>query len=95
MQIYGSICSASSVTFILLLAYPKQEESSAWAKRVIDVASITEDADSITEMHQAVFEKQMFAVDSPDGEHDLEDVVSIVLCPLTWNLEYILCFVLL
>jgi hypothetical protein len=54
----------------------RQEESSAWAKRVIDVASITEDADSITEMHQAVFEKQMFAIDAPDGEHDLEDVVS-------------------
>lgn len=53
----------------------KQEESSTWAKRVIDVASITEDADSITEMHQAVFEKKFFAVDSPDGEHDLEDVV--------------------
>ncbi|KAL7504260.1 hypothetical protein ACHAXN_001939 [Cyclotella atomus] len=50
------------------------EESSAWAKRVIDVASITEDANSITEMHQAVFEKQMFAIDGPDGEHDLEDV---------------------
>lgn len=60
-------------TLIMLV---RQEESSAWAKRVIDVASITEDADSITEMHQAVFEKQMFAIDAPDGEHDLEDVVS-------------------
>jgi hypothetical protein len=53
-----------------------QEECAEWAKRVIDVASVTEDADSITEMHRAVFEKQPFAVDSPDGEHDLEDVVS-------------------
>ena len=43
------------------------------------MASIAEDADSITEMHNAVFEKQMFAVDGPDGEHDLEDMVSSIL----------------
>ena len=64
---------------------PKQEESSSWAKRTIDVASVTEDADAITEMHHAVLGKQMFAVDGPDGEHDLEDVVSSKLHP---------CFVL-
>eukprot|EP00804_Cyclotella_cryptica_P014997 CCRYP_000605-RA/>CCRYP_000605-RA protein AED:0.08 eAED:0.08 QI:286/1/1/1/1/1/3/275/160 len=50
------------------------EESSSWAKRTIDLASITEDADAITEMHQAVLGKQLFAVDGPDGEHDFEDV---------------------
>ena len=27
-------------------------------------------------MHDAVFKKNVFAVDGPDGEHDLEDVVS-------------------
>jgi len=42
------------------------------------LASITEDADAITEMHEAVLGKQLFAVDGPDGEHDLEDVVSLV-----------------
>eukprot|EP00581_Thalassiosira_minuscula_P010278 CAMPEP_0183711688 /NCGR_PEP_ID=MMETSP0737-20130205/7134_1 /TAXON_ID=385413 /ORGANISM="Thalassiosira miniscula, Strain CCMP1093" /LENGTH=160 /DNA_ID=CAMNT_0025940255 /DNA_START=138 /DNA_END=620 /DNA_ORIENTATION=+ len=50
------------------------EESSAWAKRTIDVASITEDADAITAMHEAVLGKKVFAVDGPDGEHDLEEV---------------------
>lgn len=50
------------------------EESSAWAKRTIDVASVTEDADAITEMHDAVLGKKVYAVDGPDGEHDLEDV---------------------
>lgn len=30
-------------------------------------------------MHDAVLEKKMFAVDAPDGEHDLEDVVSYLL----------------
>lgn len=74
----------------------RQEESSAWAKRVIDVASISEDADSITEMHHAVFEKQMFAVDGPDGEHDFEDmvssdVVSLVCAVVFWVAPRFLC----
>ena len=42
---------------------------------MVDVASITEDADAITEMHDAVLGKTLFAVDAPDGEHDMEDVV--------------------
>ena len=40
------------------------------------VAAVTEDADAITEMHDAVLGKKLFAVDAPDGEHDYEDVVS-------------------
>jgi hypothetical protein len=40
------------------------------------VASVLEDADAITEMHNAVLDSSAFAVDAPDGEHDLEDVVS-------------------
>jgi hypothetical protein len=41
------------------------------------VASVTEDAQAINMMHDQVLGgKQPFAVDSPDGEHDLEDVVS-------------------
>eukprot|EP01083_Nonionella_stella_P148742 471391_1 len=51
-----------------------EEESSAWAKRAIDVASVTEDADAITEMHDAVLGETLFAVDAPDGEHDLEEM---------------------
>ncbi|KAL3787555.1 hypothetical protein ACHAWO_006412 [Cyclotella atomus] len=51
------------------------EESSMWAKRTIDVASVTEDAKAINMVHDAVLGgKQVFAVDAPDGEHDLEDV---------------------
>eukprot|EP00571_Detonula_confervacea_P015644 CAMPEP_0172310158 /NCGR_PEP_ID=MMETSP1058-20130122/11326_1 /TAXON_ID=83371 /ORGANISM="Detonula confervacea, Strain CCMP 353" /LENGTH=140 /DNA_ID=CAMNT_0013022927 /DNA_START=70 /DNA_END=492 /DNA_ORIENTATION=+ len=50
------------------------EESSDWAKRIIDVASVTEDADAITEMHDAVLGRRVFAVDGPDGEHDFEDM---------------------
>jgi hypothetical protein len=59
------------------------EEHMEGVKRIIDVASVTEDADAITEMHDAVFGgKAMFAVDAPDGEHDFEDLVSLqcVLC---------------
>jgi hypothetical protein len=55
-----------------------QEESSTWAKRTIDVASVTEDTKTINEIHDAVLGNQMFAVDAPDGEHDLEDVVSVL-----------------
>ena len=54
-----------------------QEESRNWAKRTIDVASVTEDADAITEMHDAVLGKKVFAVDGPDGEHDLENLVGV------------------
>ncbi|KAL3805308.1 hypothetical protein HJC23_009015 [Cyclotella cryptica] len=50
------------------------EESSTWAKRTVDLASVTEDTKTINEIHDAVLGKQMFAVDAPDGEHDLEDV---------------------
>ncbi|EED86256.1 predicted protein [Thalassiosira pseudonana CCMP1335] len=51
------------------------EESSTWAKRTIDVASVTEDADAINAIHNAVLGGgKVFAVDAPDGEHDLEDV---------------------
>lgn len=53
------------------------EEHLAGVNRIIDVASVTEDADAITAIHEAVFGgKTMFAVTNPDGEHDLEDVVS-------------------
>jgi len=38
------------------------------------VASVVEDADSITEMHDAVFSKNVYASTGADGEHDLEDV---------------------
>ena len=49
------------------------EEHMEAVNRIIDVASVTEDADAITEMHDAVFGgKTLFAVDAPDGEHDLE-----------------------
>ena len=56
-----------------------QEESSSWAKQAVDVASVMEDADVITKMHDAVLGNKIFAVDAPDGEHDLEDVVSFQL----------------
>lgn len=59
-----------------------QEESAEWTKRVIDVASVTEDADAINKMHDAILGKGIFAVDAPDGEHDLENVVSLLLCDL-------------
>ena len=43
------------------------EEHMEGVNRIIDVASITEDADAITEMHNAVFGgKELFAVDAPD-----------------------------
>ncbi len=45
--------------------------------RIIDVAAVTEDAQAITEMHDAVLGKTLFAVDAPDGEHDFEDMVSL------------------
>lgn len=59
-----------------LSLYTHKEESSEWAERAINVASVTEDADAITEMHDAVLGKTVFAVDGPDGEHDLENLVS-------------------
>ena len=42
--------------------------------RIIDVAAVTEDADAISKMHDAVLGKTLFAVDAPDGEHDFEDM---------------------
>ena len=45
-------------------------------KRVVAVASVTEDAAAINESHNSVLGKTLFAVDAPDGEHDMEDVVS-------------------
>ncbi len=45
-------------------------------RRVVAVASVTEDAAAINESHNAVLGKTLFAVDAPDGEHDMEDVVS-------------------
>ena len=59
-----------------MILLKRQEESSTWAKRTIDVASVTEDAAAINMVHDAVLGKQVFAVDAPDGEHDFEDVVS-------------------
>ena len=64
------------------------------------MASITEDAAAINEMHDAVLGKTLFAVDAPDGEHDLEDVVSSIascfrtivylhLCATPWCLKFI------
>ena len=53
-----------------------QEESTEWARRTVDVASDTEDTAAINAMHDQVLAKQLVAVDAPDGEHDLEDVVS-------------------
>ena len=50
-------------------------EASDWARRVIAVAAVKEDAASINEMHDAVLGKTLYAVDSPDGEHDFEDLV--------------------
>ncbi|KAL7438458.1 hypothetical protein ACHAXH_003499 [Discostella pseudostelligera] len=50
------------------------EESTDWVKRVVAVASATEDAAAINESHNAVLGKILFAVDAPDGEHDMEDV---------------------
>lgn len=47
-------------------------------KRTIDVAFVTEDAAAINAEHDAVFNKQLFAVDAPDGEHDLEDLVNML-----------------
>mmetsp|Transcript_218 Transcript_218/g.477 ORF Transcript_218/g.477 Transcript_218/m.477 type:complete len:145 (-) Transcript_218:132-566(-) len=49
-------------------------ESSAWARRIVEVASVTEDAEAINEMHDSVLKTHLYAVDAPDGEHDLEDV---------------------
>ena len=54
----------------------RKEESTDWVKRVVAVASVTEDAAAINESHNAVLGKTLFAVDAPDGEHDMEDVVS-------------------
>mmetsp|Transcript_15928 Transcript_15928/g.26897 ORF Transcript_15928/g.26897 Transcript_15928/m.26897 type:complete len:161 (-) Transcript_15928:144-626(-) len=50
------------------------EEHMEGVNRIIDFAAVTEDADSITKMHEAVLGTTLFAVDAPDGEHDLEDV---------------------
>mmetsp|Transcript_14852 Transcript_14852/g.22018 ORF Transcript_14852/g.22018 Transcript_14852/m.22018 type:complete len:157 (-) Transcript_14852:68-538(-) len=50
------------------------EEHMEGVNRIINVAAVTEDADSITKMHEAVLGTTLFAVDAPDGEHDLEDV---------------------
>ena len=45
------------------------------------MASVTEDADAINAIHNAVLGGgKVVAVDAPDGEHDLEDVVSWFLC---------------
>ena len=54
----------------------RKEESTDWVRRVVAVASVTEDAAAINESHNAVLGKTLFAVDAPDGEHDMEDVVS-------------------
>ncbi len=65
-----------------------------WAKRTIDVASVTEDAKAINMVHDAVLGgKQVFAVDAPDGEHDLEDVVSLPINALVVHsfYEYMAC----
>ena len=48
-----------------------QEECGEWANRTVEVASITEDAAAINEMHDAVLGKTLFAVDAPDGESNL------------------------
>eukprot|EP01083_Nonionella_stella_P000388 1124_1 len=49
------------------------EESSDWAKRIIDVSAVVENADAITATHESVLNnKQIYACDAPDGEHDLE-----------------------
>ena len=53
------------------------EEHMEGVNRIIDVAAVTEDAQAITEMHDAVLGKTLFAVDAPDGEHDFEDMVSL------------------
>eukprot|EP00984_Skeletonema_dohrnii_P013388 scaffold5544_cov126-Skeletonema_dohrnii-CCMP3373.AAC.1 len=50
------------------------EEHMEGVNRIIDFAAVTEDADSITKVHEAVLGTTLFAVDAPDGEHDLEDV---------------------
>lgn len=76
-------CRIVSFYMILIIRHDKQqqEESSGWVKRTILVASVTEDADAITEMHNAVLQgKRVYAVDAPDGEHDLEDMVRVTSC---------------
>jgi hypothetical protein len=50
------------------------EEHMEGVNRIINVAAVTEDAQAIVEMHEAVLGKTLFAVDAPDGEHDFEDV---------------------
>ena len=36
-------------------------ESSAWARRIVEVASVTEDAEAINEMHNSVLKKPLYA----------------------------------
>jgi len=51
------------------------EEHMEGVKRIIDFASISEDASSINMEHDVVkIGKPIFAVDAPDGEHDFEDL---------------------
>lgn len=73
------------LSFLCICDAMQKEESSDWAKRTIDVAFATEDADAITEMHEAVLGKRVFAVDGPDGEHDLEDLVSFLSCSTSFG----------
>lgn len=81
-QPYATTSFASSIAMPYAVDAPNGdhdfqdlEESSGWVKRTILVASVTEDADAITEMHNAVLQgKRVYAVDAPDGEHDLEDM---------------------
>ena len=78
---FAESAASHLLTVVLLLSSsyrPTQEESSSWVERTILVASVTEDADAITEMHDAVLSgKRVYAVDGPDGEHDFEDLVRV------------------
>ena len=75
-MVQSSILLFTQLHFSRCIHSYTQAESSEWSKRTVDVAAAVEDASAINEMHDAVLGKTLFAVDAPDGEHDLEDVVS-------------------
>ena len=74
---YASRFLSSSTPYAVDASHEHIEEHMEGVNRIIDVAAVTEDAQAITEMHDAVLGKTLFAVDAPDGEHDFEDMVSL------------------
>lgn len=47
-----------------------------WAKRHMEIASITETDEAFQGMHDAILGSKVFCEHHLDGEHDLEDLVS-------------------